>query len=37
LHQHFKLAALRWPENMLQFDDGSSQGTVGFQASAAAD
>jgi hypothetical protein len=37
LHQHFKLAALRWPENVLQFDDGSSQGTLGFQASAGAD
>ena len=32
LHHHFKLAALRWPERVLQFDDGSSESTVGFQA-----
>ncbi len=32
LHHHFKLAALRWPERVLQFDDGSTENTVGFQA-----
>ena len=37
LHRDFKLAALRWPEKLLQFDDGSSQPTQGFQASAHAD
>ena len=31
-----KLAALRWPERVLQFDDGSSHATAGFQAPAAA-
>ncbi|QCB47903.1 metallophosphoesterase [Hydrogenophaga sp. PAMC20947] len=34
LHHDFKLAALRWPERVLQFDDGSSKTTEGFQASA---
>ncbi len=33
-HGDFKLAALRWPEKVLRFDDGSSQRTVGFEASA---
>ncbi|MBP8183291.1 MAG: metallophosphoesterase [Rhodoferax sp.] len=28
----FKLAALRWPERVLQFDDGHVQGTTGFGA-----
>ena len=37
LGRDFKLAALRWPENVLQFDDGSSQSTVGFQTSSGAD
>jgi hypothetical protein len=27
---HFKLAALRWPERTLQFDDGHTQETEGF-------
>lgn len=36
LGRDFKLAALRWPEKVLMFDDGSRQDTVGFQASAAA-
>ena len=26
----FKLAALRWPERVLQFDDGHEQATIGF-------
>ena len=26
----FKLAALRWPERVVQFDDGSSRATTGF-------
>lgn len=26
----FKLAALRWPERVLQFDDGAVQETQGF-------
>lgn len=29
-HQHMKLAALRWPERSLVFDDGSHHGTTGF-------
>jgi hypothetical protein len=28
--QNFKLAALRWPERILQFDDGQSQATKDF-------
>ena len=36
LHRDFKLAALRWPEKVLMFDDGSTQSTVGFQALAGA-
>jgi hypothetical protein len=28
----FKLAALRWPERVLQFDDGHVQATTGFGA-----
>jgi hypothetical protein len=28
--QHFKLAALRWPERTLKFDDGLEQTTQGF-------
>lgn len=36
VEHHFKLAALRWPERGLQFDDGSSHATAGFQAPAAA-
>ena len=35
-HHDFKLAALRWPERVLQFDDGSSKPTEGFQAAAGA-
>lgn len=27
---HYKLAALRWPERVLQFDDGSREATQGF-------
>lgn len=27
---HYKLAALRWPERVLQFDDGSREATHGF-------
>ena len=30
LHEDFKLAALRWPEKVLQFDDGSCLETAGF-------
>ena len=30
--EDFKLAALRWPERILQFDDGSHQSTEGFAA-----
>lgn len=33
LGQDFKLVALRWPEKMLQFDDGRCFPTQGFQAS----
>lgn len=33
----FKLAALRWPERVLQFDDGHLQPTQGFGQSSAAD
>ncbi len=33
LHEHFKLAALRWPERELLFDDGTRQDTMGFRAS----
>lgn len=29
-HAHMKLAALRWPEQTLVFDDGSSHPTTGF-------
>jgi hypothetical protein len=31
LGENFKLAALRWPEQVLQFDDGSCQHTQRFQ------
>ena len=30
-HDHYKLAALRWPERVLRFDDGSEQETLGFR------
>lgn len=30
-HDHMKLAALRWPERTLVFDDGSTHSTTGFQ------
>jgi hypothetical protein len=30
-HEHYKLAALRWPERVLQFDDGSQEETLGFR------
>jgi hypothetical protein len=30
-HAHMKLAALRWPERTLVFDDGSTHTTTGFQ------
>ena len=29
-HAHFKLAALRWPERVLQFHDGHCEATQGF-------
>lgn len=29
-HAHFKLAALRWPERVLQFRDGHCEATQGF-------
>ena len=29
-HAHMKLAALRWPERSLVFDDGSTHATTGF-------
>src|SRR5699024_5271437 len=31
LGKYFKLAALRWPEQVLQFDDGSCRSTQGFR------
>ena len=33
-HAHFKLAALRWPERVLQFHDGHCEATQGFGESA---